>query len=147
MPGRGTGHLEGITHVAAARRPDVAARRGVLGRRRRPRGGSCRPVGSRRGTIAAGGRFGCNSPTNTSTACLALTWTSSIRSPLSPPSPRARETWRPGTTALAEAAGPAGFGPTTPPTASSDLAWATPLYRSIFDPDARPRALRRRHQF
>jgi hypothetical protein len=25
--GRGTGHLEGITHVAAARRPDVAARR------------------------------------------------------------------------------------------------------------------------
>ena len=27
------------------------------------------------------------------------------------------------------------------------LAWATPLYRSIFDPDARPRALRRRHQF
>jgi phosphatidylserine/phosphatidylglycerophosphate/cardiolipin synthase-like enzyme len=27
------------------------------------------------------------------------------------------------------------------------LAWAVPLYRSIYDPDARPRALRRRHQF
>jgi len=27
------------------------------------------------------------------------------------------------------------------------LAWATPLYRAIYDPDARPRALRRRHQF
>jgi hypothetical protein len=27
------------------------------------------------------------------------------------------------------------------------LAWARPLYRSIFDPDGRPRALRRRHQF
>jgi phosphatidylserine/phosphatidylglycerophosphate/cardiolipin synthase-like enzyme len=27
------------------------------------------------------------------------------------------------------------------------LAWAAPLYRSIYDPDARPRALRRRHQF
>jgi hypothetical protein len=27
------------------------------------------------------------------------------------------------------------------------LAWAAPLYRTIYDPDARPRALRRRHQF
>jgi hypothetical protein len=29
----------------------------------------------------------------------------------------------------------------------STLAWATPLYRTIYDPDARPRALRRRRQF
>ena len=60
--------------------------------------------------------FGCNSPTNTSTAYLAMTWTSSIRSPPSPPSPRARETCRPGTTALAEADRPAGSDRTTLPT-------------------------------
>jgi hypothetical protein len=43
MPCRGTGHLEAITHGAAARRPDVGAGSGVVERRRPPREGSCRP--------------------------------------------------------------------------------------------------------
>jgi len=27
------------------------------------------------------------------------------------------------------------------------LAWAVPLYHAVYDPDGRPWALRRRHQF
>ena len=92
--------------------------------------------------------FGCNSPANTSTAGPAMTWTLSIRSPPSPPSPTAHETCRRGTTVHSRnpTARPA---PTLrrSPAAWLTLAWATPLYRSIYDPDARPRALRRRHQF
>ncbi|GAB0101362.1 phospholipase D-like domain-containing protein [Nocardia sp. JMUB6875] len=30
---------------------------------------------------------------------------------------------------------------------SATLAWATPLYRMLYDPDGRPRSLRRRHRF
>ena len=120
----------------------------VIDDRLRPAGTAESWTGSTTGHGSSPGICGSNCPGNTSTANGTTTRTCSTRSAPSRPSPtspdaptvaRRRASRRP----------PAGTAAALPAPRQSLITriWATPLYRAVYDPDARPRSLRRSHRF